>query len=148
MRLLLAAIIFTDNSEDFQFRWGSNGNNGENPDTRHPRYSTSYTATGGGDYMSNSLMNYMRGTGWFGSNFDPRIMFYFHRQTNATPGIAGAPADEETLECGLQTAPAHYAGYVFCGVSNGWWGRDHGNDNGIPPDGFLKNFSRCIPCRR
>ncbi len=143
--IVASGDYITDNSEDFQFRWGANGNNGEQPDTRHPRYATSYTATGGGDYMSNSLMNYMRGTGWFGFNFDPRIMFYFHRQTNATPGIAGAPADEETLECGLQTAPAHYAGYVFCGVSNGWWGRDHGNDNGIPPDGFLRTLAGVYP---
>ncbi len=131
-----------DNSEDFQFRWGTNE---VLPDTRHPRYSSSYTATGGGDYMSNSLMSYMKGGGWFGNNFDPRIMFYFHRQNNSTPGIAGAPANEETLECGLQAAPAHYAGHVFCGVSNGWWGRDHGNDNGIPPDGFLRALAGVYP---
>ena len=69
---------------------------------------------------------------------DPRIMFYFNRQTSSTPGIGGADPDEEVLECGLQNAPAHYAGYVFCGNPQGWWGRDHGNDNGIPPDGFLR----------
>ena len=55
-------------------------------------------------------------------------------------------ADEEVLECGLQQAPGHYAGYVFCGVPEGWyWGRDHGNDNGIPPDGFLRALAGVYP---
>ena len=102
--------------------------------------------------MSNSLMDYMRGgfDGGYdigGGVFigDPRIMFYFNRQTNPTPGIAGATPDEEVLECGLQNPPAHYAGYIFCGNPQGWWGRDHGNDNGIPPDGFLRTLAGVYP---
>lgn len=143
--IVASGDYITDSTEDFQFRWGSNGNNGEIIDTRHPRYVNSYTATGAGDYMSNSLMSYMRGTGWFGFNFDPRIMFYFYRQSGSTPGIDGAPADENTLECGLQTAPLHYTGYTFCGVPNGWWGRDHGNADGIPPDEFLRTITGVYP---
>lgn len=137
------------NADDMQFRWGTEA---IQPDSRHPRYRSSYTATGGGSYMSNSLMDYMRGGPDGGYDIgggvfiaDPRIMFYYHRQTNPTPGIAGAPADEEVLECGLQNAPAHYAGYVFCGNPQGWWGRDHGNDNGIPPDGFLRTLAGVYP---
>ena len=76
---------------------------------------------------------------------DPRIMFYYHRQTNPTPGIDGAPADEEVLECGLQSPPSHYDGYIFCGNPQGWWGRDHGNDNGTPPDGFLRTLAGVYP---
>lgn len=140
--IVTSGNYITANADDFQFKWGTNETL---PDSRHPRYSNSYTTTGGGDYMSNSLMNYMRGNGWFGTHFDPRIMFYFYRQSNATPGIDGAPADEETLECGLQNPPAHYTGHVFCGVPNGWWGRDHGNDNGIPPDGFLRTLAGVYP---
>jgi len=131
----------TSNDEDFQFRWGTNE---IQPDTRHPAYSASYTATGGGRYRSNYLMGYMRGDGYFGPNFDPRIMFYNYRQVSSTPGIDSA-ADEETLECGLINPPLHYAGYDYCGVENGWWGRDHGNDNGIPPDGFLRALSGVYP---
>ena len=139
--IVTSGNYITDSADDFQFKWGTNETL---PDSRHPRYSNSYTATGGGDYMSNSLMAYMKGGGWFGTHFDPRIMFYFYRQNNNTPGIDAA-ADEETLECGLLTAPAHYAGFTFCGVSNGWWGRDHGNDNGIPPDGFLRALAGVYP---
>jgi hypothetical protein len=148
------AIVATGNyisstDEDMQFQWGTNA---VQPDSRHPRYRGSYTSTGGGRYMSNSLMDYMRG-GFDGGydigggvfTADPRIMFYFHRQTNPTPGIDGATPDEEVLECGLQNPPAHYAGYIFCGNPQGWWGRDHGNDNGIPPDGFLRTLAGVYP---
>ena len=137
------------NDDDLQFGWGTNE---VQPDSRHPRYRSSYTATGGGDYMSNSMMDYMRGGFDGGYNIgagtftaDPRIMVYYHRQTFETPGIAGAPTDEEVIECGLVAPPAHYAGYVFCGNPQGWWGRDHGNDNGIPPDGFLRTLAGVYP---
>lgn len=147
--IVASGNYISSTADDFQFQWGTEA---IQPDSRHPRYRSSYTATGGGSYMSNSLMDYMRG-GFDGGyqigagNFiaDPRIMFYYHRQTNPTPGIAGAPADEEVLECGLQNPPAHYAGYVFCANPQGWWGRDHGNDNGIPPDGFLRTLAGVYP---
>ena len=147
--IVASGNYISSTADDFQFQWGTEA---IQPDSRHPRYRSSYTATGGGSYMSNSLMDYMRG-GFDGGyqigagNFiaDPRIMVYYHRQTNPTPGIAGAPADEEVLECGLQNAPAHYAGYVFCANPQGWWGRDHGNDNGIPPDGFLRTLAGVYP---
>ena len=135
-------------ADDMQFKWGTLA---VQPDSRHPRYRSNYTSTGGGAYMSNSLMDYMRGGPDGGYSIgagefyaDPRIMFYYHRQTNPTPGIDG-DANEEVLECGLQNAPAHYAGYVFCANPQGWWGRDHGNDNGIPPDGFLRTLAGVYP---
>ena len=135
-------------ADDMQFKWGTLA---VQPDSRHPRYRSNYTSTGGGSYMSNSLMDYMRGGPNGGYSIgagefyaDPRIMFYYHRQTNPTPGIDG-DANEEVLECGLQNAPAHYAGYVFCANPQGWWGRDHGNDNGIPPDGFLRTLAGVYP---
>ena len=135
-------------ADDMQFKWGTLA---VQPDSRHPRYRSNYTSTGGGSYMSNSLMDYMRGGPDGGYSIgagefyaDPRIMFYYHRQTNPTPGIDG-DANEEVLECGLQNAPAHYAGYVFCANPQGWWGRDHGNDNGIPPDGFLRTLAGVYP---
>ena len=135
-------------ADDMQFSWGTLA---VQPDSRHPRYRDNYTSTGGGVYMSNSLMDYMRGGPNGGYSIgagefyaDPRIMFYYHRQVSSTPGIEG-DANEEVLECGLQNAPAHYAGYVFCANPQGWWGRDHGNDNGIPPDGFLRTLAGVYP---
>jgi Starch-binding associating with outer membrane len=133
-------------SDDFQFSWGTND---IQPDTRHPAYRASYTTTGGGRYMSNSLMDYMTGTDPLAYSspmrFDVRSLFYFYRQVSQTPGIGGEPADEEVLECGLILPPPHYTGFAYCGVPKGWWGRDHGNDNGIPPDGFLRTLSGVYP---
>ena len=147
--IVASGNYISSNADDMQFQWGTNA---VQPDSRHPRYRASYTSTGGGRYMSNSLMNYMRGGPDGGYQIgngvfigDPRIMFYFNRQTSSTPGIGGADPDEEVLECGLQNAPPHYAGYVFCGNPQGWWGRDHGNDNGIPPDGFLRTLAGSYP---
>ncbi len=124
--------------DDFQFQWGTNE---VQPDNRHPWYEDSYTSTGGQRYTSNWLMNTMlNGSG----GKDPRMVYYFYRQVPNTPGF-GAPPNEETLECGLQTAPAHYNGFTFCGLASGYWGRDHGNDFGIPPDGFLRTLNGVYP---
>ena len=139
--IVASGNYISSNADDMQFSWGTLA---VQPDSRHPRYRSSYTSTGGGSYMSNSLMNYMIGDGYFSPSYDPRINFYYSRQVSSTPGI-DADANEETLECGLQNAPAHYAGYVFCGNVYGYWGRDHGNDNGIPPDGFLRTLAGVYP---
>ena len=129
----------TSVEDDFQFQWGTND---VQPDTRHPWYASSYTSTGGGRYMSNWLMNTMLNSA---GGKDPRMVYYFYRQNEATPGIGDAEANEETLECGLQNAPDHYIGFPFCGILDGYWGRDHGNDNGIPPDGFLRTLNGVYP---
>jgi len=148
----------TEAKDDFQFAWGSNP---ATPDTRHPWYGgigsdsseynvddSNYTSTGGNDYMSNWLMFKM--LNGHGGNKDPRMAYYFYRQVDATPGF-DSDANEEVLECGL---PGYFVpqqlrsnDYPFCAptnsasaAANGYWGRDHGNDNGIPPDGFLRTL--------
>ncbi len=132
-------------TDDMQFQWGSNE---VQPDTRHPRYNGvdtdtgtsigSYSSTGGNDYMSDDQMNYMN------ENNDPRIRYYYYRQNEQTPG-AEAPPALETLQCSLQAPPPHYAGYPFCSLPNGYWGRDHGNNEGTPPDGFLRTLVGVYP---
>ena len=79
--------------------------------------------------MSNWLM------GTMDASHDPRIRYYFYRQVPAVPGQE-IPADEEDLKCSLQSAPAHYTagGFTFCSLPNGYWGRDHGDSDGLPPD--------------
>jgi hypothetical protein len=118
--------------EDFQYRWPATSS--AQPDTRHPRYGLNYQAAGAGDYMSNWLMNLMD------TRDDPRKRYYFYRQTDAVPGSNDAPPNEETLNCSLETPPPHYiaGGFTFCWLDNGYWGRDHGDDDGIPPDGLLR----------
>lgn len=153
----------TDAADDFQFDWGTNP---ATPDTRHPYYggerglssyyndnNASYTSTGGNDYMSNWLMFKM--LNGHGGIKDPRMAYYFYRQVDATPGF-DSEANEEVLECGL---PDYFVpqqlqadNQPFCAPTNsvsaaaaGYWGRDHGNDNGIPPDGLLRTLRGVYP---
>ena len=128
----------TSNDEDFIFRWG---NNVIQPDTRHPRFANNFEADGADEYMSNWLMNLMSTTD------DPRIRYYYYRQANAVPGGGEIPGNEETLNCSVQTAPQHYldGGFTFCYLAEGYWGRDHGDDAGTPPDGFLRTTFGVYP---
>ncbi|MEN8116848.1 MAG: SusD/RagB family nutrient-binding outer membrane lipoprotein [Bacteroidota bacterium] len=139
----IEAIINSGNyisstDDDFQYEWPATSPTG--PDTRHPRYGLNYTPTGANDYMSNWLMNQMMVT------TDPRIRYYFYRQTNVVPGAEIDP-DEQLLQCSLQEAPMHYSqgGFTFCFLNSGYWGRDHGDTDGIPPDGLLRTTFGVYP---
>ncbi len=136
--IVTSGNYITDSADDFQYAWG--GASAVNPDTRHPRYGLNYQAAGAGDYMSNWMMNMMDTTD------DPRIRYYYYRQTTAVPGAEIAP-NEEVLDCSLETAPQHYidGGFTFCFLRNGYWGRDHGNARGVPPDGFLRTTYGVYP---
>lgn len=136
------AVVSEDNyikniEDDFQFNFGTRE---LQPDTRHQDYAADYTPSGANIYQSNWLMEYML------NNDDPRIRYYFYRQVSATPG-ADAPPNEETLACSLVTPPQHFldGGFTYCAVPNGYWGRSHGNDEGTPPDNFLRTAVGVYP---
>ncbi len=124
--------------DDFEFKWPATSSTG--PDTRHPRYGFNYTPTGATDYMSNWFMHQLMVTS------DPRIRYYFYRQTPYVPGAEIDP-DEQLLQCSLQSAPPHYTagGFTFCFLNNGYWGRDHGDTDGIPPDGLYRTTFGVYP---
>ena len=120
--------LISANAQNFIFKYGTNLTN---PDTRHPRYGGQYGPTGGGDYQSNSYM----GTLYNSKGFpDPRMRFYFYRQTikNST--------NVNEVRCINNSKPAHYgATDFFCFPTPvGYWGRDHLSNEGIPPDGLLR----------
>lgn len=132
-----------DNSEDFQFPWGTSFNN---PDARHPNYVSDYTPSGANTYMSNWFMAYMQNSKVGNGNIafedaDPRMKYYFYRQ------VASVPQNNPNLiNCVAETAPDHYGSSdVFCSLPNGYWGRDHGNDEGIPPDSQLRTTFGVYP---
>lgn len=136
--IVTSGEFISSSTDDLVFKWG--GTSASNPDNRHPRYGINYTANGASDYMSNWLMGTMDNTN------DPRIRYYFYRQVASTPGQGSVP-NEETLQCSLQTAPAHYiaGGYTFCNLPNGYWGRDHGDNGGTPPDGLKRTTFGVYP---
>ncbi len=138
-----------DNFEDFQFQYGTNR---AAPDSRHPLYDNWYESSDG-DYMSNYLMWLMR---WEkDSNFtDPRIRFYFYRQD-----LNLEDEDPNVWECVLTKTPFeplppgsfdHYLQVdprlPYCIASvDGYFGRDHGNGSGIPPDGPVRTTYGVYP---
>ena len=139
------AIIASGNyiqstDQDFEYNWPATSATG--PDTRHPRYGLNYQAAGANDYMSNWLMEEMAN-----QLDDPRSRYYFYRQSPEVPGATGVPPNEETLNCSLQSPPQHYVdgGFTFCWLDNGFWGRDHGDTEGTPPDGLLRTTFGTYP---
>ena len=128
-------------NNDFEFRYSSKQTN---PNSRHPRYNANYAATGNaGDYMSIYYMWTMVAEKGQGSNNDPRTRYYFYRQTTNNSQV-----NENTMSCFYAAPPSHYptgniAPYFnspmpYCYLGNGYWGRDHGDGTGIPPDGNLR----------
>lgn len=141
--IIASGNYITSANEDFQFRWGTNV---VNPDSRHPKYGDNYTPTGVADYMSNWLMNYMdnskkdNGIATYEGS-DPRIRYYYYRQSETTPGAIDSDGpNQQTLSCSVEAPPPHYlpGNFTHCYLPNGYWGRDHGDDDGTPPDNFLK----------
>jgi len=70
-------------------------------------------------------------------------------------GDCDGTANGETLQCSLQDQPFHleltpdgsgtYGDGRWCSNFMGYWGRHHGNDEGTPPDGFLRTATGVYP---
>ena len=136
----------SDSADDFQFDYGTQL---LNPNTRHPDYNADYTTSGANIYHSNWLMETMQGVDKSdGSDDDPRIRYYWFRQAGCTPGASCDPdGDGQFLSCSLETPPPHYVAdnISYCWLEDGYWGRDHGDDDGTPPDNFLRTAAGVYP---
>ncbi|MCS6968977.1 MAG: SusD/RagB family nutrient-binding outer membrane lipoprotein [Cytophagales bacterium] len=128
--LIADGRLITTGAQSMMFRFSSNL---ANPDSRHPRYAGQYSPTGGGDYQSNFYMWTLVESKGFP---DPRTRFYFYRQ------VTRNTRDVNELRCINNQPPAHYPpGMPYCFGSFadlGYWGRDHLNNEGIPPDGLRR----------
>ena len=115
-------------SEDFQFNWSSNDNN---PDSRHPIFARNFDSPGViEDYMSNHMMNELNAGVDDKTVVDPRTRYYIYRQLDRN-AINTTEAD-----C-VGSLPPEHIGFSmpYCMTDfEGYWGRDHGDDGGIPPD--------------
>lgn len=124
--------------DDFVFRYGTSQTN---PDSRSPRFSQ--YGGGGGDYQSTWYMFHLTEAKGFD---DPRVRYYLYRQVKTNP------TDADKLRCLGEIAPGHYlaGGFPFClpnmsPTGRGYWGRDHLNNEGIPPDGFERTMYGLYP---
>ncbi len=133
---LIAGGALIGTGDDFVFRFGTTA---ADPDSRHPKFAGQYTA-GGGDYQSTDFMHHLTVEKGFD---DPRVRYYMYRQTltNTTN------VDEQ--ECISQIAPPHYlvGNYPYCNPAGnkGYWGRDHLDPDGIPPDGLKRTAYGVFP---
>lgn len=133
---LVAGGNLLGTGDDFVFRFGTTA---ADPDSRHPKFAGQYTA-GGGDYQSTYYMHHLTVEKGFD---DPRVRYYMYRQvlTNTTN------VDEQ--ECVSQIAPPHYlvGGFPYCNPegNKGYWGRDHLDPDGIPPDGLKRTAYGTFP---
>ncbi|MBS1555375.1 MAG: SusD/RagB family nutrient-binding outer membrane lipoprotein [Bacteroidetes bacterium] len=127
---LLTSNLIDTPGENFVFNYG----NATVPDSRHPLYNQYYGPNAGSasGYLGNYFLNEMysgRGVQ------DPRWRYYFYRQVGSiNPSVAGF--DVKALGCTPGAPPAEYVatGSVFCVFEPGFYGRDHGDASGTPPD--------------
>ncbi len=129
---LLASNIIDSSAEDFTFKYG----NTTVPDSRHPAYNQYYGNTVGtaGGYFGNYFLNEIyQGLGIQ----DPRWRYYVYRQVGSINPRKTVPNfDAKALGCTPGAPPTHYvtSGSVFCVFEPGFYGRDHGDASGTPPD--------------
>jgi hypothetical protein len=156
-------------SKDFAFKYGNSRNT---PNARHPLYNDQYEL-GGGAYIGNyfmwamskeknysSVFGYVPPAGSTDDKFpDPRLHFYFYKQ-NTDP----SKADNFTLPG--RNRPSWYNDYQYTSFydhsigtpysisnwvsgssvpSTGFWGRDHGDNGGIPPDSDKRTVCGLYP---
>ncbi len=134
--------FISDDGQDFAFKYGTERTN---PDSRHPFYEDDYEADDSG-YMNNYYMWLLVGEK---PTVDPRTRFYFYRQVSS---FSESSIDANDWDCVLTNTPFdpippgqfdHISSIdpdlPFCIASaDGYMGRDHGNGQGIPPDGPLR----------
>jgi hypothetical protein len=137
--LLNADLIDTD-AEEFTYKYGTADIPAR---SRHPLYRDMYRPQSGSasGYLSNyfMLISYnQKGVQ------DPRWRYYFYRQVGS---IATALADDpESIPCIISPRPSHYsANQAWCAFDPGFFGRDHGNSDGLPPDTRAKTCYGVYP---
>ena len=133
--------------DDFTFPYGTNR---VNPNSRSPLYNNQYEL-GNGIYHAISNMYNMR---FRYAVPDPRIRYYYYRQ-DLVYGDEPDLENQFTLDCPAAPAPLHYpADMPFClptldhanpATADGYFGRTHGDNDGIPPDGAIRTVWGVYP---
>ena len=143
--LVTANNLINTPAQDFVFQYGKS----LSPDSRHPHYAADYVNSGGvGEYLSNYFIWKVAAEKYAGNvnlptttaaptTGDPRLRYYFYRQQ-----VNYANANQQSLPCFSAATPVWYPNVPdqtpFCVVGKGYWGRDHGDNSGAPPDGAYR----------
>lgn len=124
---LISSGLISDSSQDFQFHYSTTDD--ASGDSRHPYYALNYDADGSDDYLNSYYVNLLLNDKGFR---DPRLRYYFYRQTDEEPS-------GDNLECDGEM------GFNFCYLGDLYWTRDHGDDSGVPPDQTLRSTYGLYP---
>ncbi|MFT4737698.1 MAG: hypothetical protein ACI92W_001812, partial [Paraglaciecola sp.] len=147
--------MISSNADNFGFRYNTNVDQGQ----RHPWMGAVYGGDNAFSYISHQLMYEML------INGDPRIAYYFNRQTTAILDQED-PTDQNTTPCSQNSACIYGymvlnenvmtelqgAGVITDVTSNGdrgyiasFFGRDKGDPSGVPLDGALRTAPGVYP---
>jgi len=136
----ISALIAEDdliNAPKYDFVY-SYSTHAVSPDARHPHYGSNYGAsTGTSDYIGTYFMWALQKDK---SMPDPRTRYYLYRQIDDINNDARLPDQTTTqfaIPCLYRSSP-YPPTTCYCIVGTGYLGRDHGNNEGIPPDGALR----------
>jgi hypothetical protein len=137
---LLGEDLVDTEEENFTYKYGT----ATVPVSRHPLYNQFYGTDEGA--ATGYLCNYYLYELYNGKGVqDPRWRYYFYRQVGS---IAKAvQVDSKSVGCEQGAIPDHYSAgsYVFCTFDPGFYGRDHGDATGAPPDGMVKTCPGAYP---
>lgn len=124
---LISAGLISTADEDFVFQYSTVASS--TGESRHPYYALCYDADGSDDYMTSYYVNLLKADKGFE---DPRLRYYFYRQEPSAPTGDDLPCEGE-------------AGFNFCYLGDFYWTRDHGDDDGVPPDGTKRTTYGLYP---
>ena len=146
----LVNLVDTE-AENFTYKFS----NTTVPDSRHPWYNQYYgpNPAGAGGYWGTYYMHEVFGK-WDPENDtdptavvqDPRWRYYFYRQVGSIDPVTNG-FDVKALGCSPTAPPPHYisGNVVFCVFEPGFYGRDHGDASGTPPDGPVLTAAGVYP---
>ncbi len=124
---LINSGLITSAADDFQFQYSTVASS--TGESRHPYYALNYDGDGADDYLTSYYVNLLKDDKGFA---DPRLRYYFYRQANEIPTGDNLPCEGRT-------------GFNFCYLGDLYWTRDHGNDDGVPPDGLKRSTYGLYP---
>ncbi|CAN5475576.1 SusD/RagB family nutrient-binding outer membrane lipoprotein [soil metagenome] len=136
--LIAEDMLITEAAHNFTFDYSTNRTN---PDSRHPSFTNNYVDLAN-DYMAVNYMNMMVNDKFDDIGRDPRMRYYFYRQSTSDAD------DINDNTCLGSSRPGHLQpADPFCLIENGegYWGRDHLIDDGIPPDRGLRTTFGVYP---
>ncbi|TVZ52058.1 SusD/RagB family nutrient-binding outer membrane lipoprotein [Dokdonia sp. Hel_I_53] len=112
--------------EDFNFSYTQTGPPVE---SRHPFFTGNYLPGGASTYMSNYYMFLLKDAK---AVEDPRLTYYVYRQTGRAPEGQEIPCEGNAV-------------YDYCYIGDGYWGRDHADNEGLPADNILRTTYGIYP---